>query len=270
MKKEDTNLDFGYEDKDVPDEQLTTNCINCAFETFPKLCDFDQIKNLPKEKVELIREDDGQEHYRVKGLCKWFRDNLWKTANQGKDLKSVAEKENELNLSLIIIVRDSNQDFQKTINSIKKQKISITRTLFCVVSDDTDHFDLILNEKEVAEGTGFDMRVQKITDPEIVKEDLLIIDEGFKEVKSGYYSVFDLGYEIPQDWTYKINEAINKENKKVCLIRGIDGVNGITAQTMMHSFLYGNKGAALETKLKEGLEYDKNEEQMIFDWDELK
>ena len=138
------------------------------------------------------------------------------------------------------------------------------------MSDDTDHFDLILNMKEVAEGTGFDMRVQKITDPEIVKEDLLIIDEGFKEVKSGYYSVFDLGYEIPQDWTYKINEAINKENKKVCLIRGIDGVNGITAQTMMHSFLYGNKGAALETKLKEGLEYDKNEEQMIFDWDELK
>ena len=87
-------------------------------------------------------------------------------------MKSVAEKENELNLSLIIIVRDSNQDFQKTINSIKKQKISITRTLSCVVSDDTDHFDLILNVKEVAEGTGFDMRVQKITDPEIVKEDL--------------------------------------------------------------------------------------------------
>jgi len=266
MKKEDVN----FEDKDVEEEQLTTNCINCVFEIFPKLCDFNQIEILSKEKIETVREDDGQEHYRVKGLCKWFRDNLWKTANQGEDLKSIAEKENELNLSLIIIVRDNEQDFQKTIDSIKKQKISVGRILFCIVSDDIDHIDFILNVKQAAEESDLDIKVQKIADAEIVKEDLSIIDEAFKEIKSGHYSVFDLGYEIPEDWTYKINEAINKENKKVCFIRGIDGVNGITSQTMMHAFLYGNKGAPLEKKLKEGLEYDENEEQMIFDWEEIK
>ena len=158
MKKEDVN----FEDKDVEEEQLTTNCINCVFEIFPKLCDFNQIEILSKEKIETVREDDGQEHYRVKGLCKWFRDNLWKTANQGEDLKSIAEKENELNLSLIIIVRDNEQDFQKTIDSIKKQKISVGRILFCIVSDDIDHIDFILNVKQAAEESDLDIKVQKI------------------------------------------------------------------------------------------------------------
>ena len=269
MNKEDINLDLNYEDKNVEDQKLTTNCVDCVFETFPKLCDFDQIKILPEENIQSVREDDGQEHYRVEGFCKWFRNDLWKTANQGKDLKSIAEKENEINLSLIIIVRDNNQDLQRTIDSIKKQKISVRRILFSIVSDDVDYLDFILNIKEIAEESELDIKVQKVAHPEINKENLLIIDEGFKEIKSGYYSVFDLGYEIPEDWTYKLNKAINKDNKKVGYIRAFDGVNGITAQTMIHAFLYGNRGAPLEKKLKEGLEIDKNDTQMIFEWEEL-
>ena len=66
-----------------------------------------------------------------------------------------------------------------------------------------------------------------------------------------------------------MNKAINKDNKKVAYIKASDGVNGITAQTMIHAFLYGNRGAPLEKKLKEGLEYDKNDTQMIFEWEEL-
>ena len=184
-------------------------------------------------------------------------------------MKSIAEKDNEINLSLIIIVRDNNQDLQRTIDSIKKQRISVRRILFSIVSDDVDYLDFILNIKEIAEESELDIKVQKVAHPEINKENLLIIDEGFKEIKSGYYSVFDLGYEIPEDWTYKLNKAINKDNKKVGYIRAFDGVNGITAQTMIHAFLYGNRGAPLEKKLKEGLEIDKNDTQMIFEWEEL-
>lgn len=271
MKKEDINKEFNlnYEDKENPDEQVESKCINCVFETLPKLCEHNQIESKSESDIRLVREEDNQEHYRVKGFCKWFRDELWKTANQGKDLKSIVEKENEINLSLIIIVRDNDQDFQKTIDSIKKQKISVRRILFSIVSDDVDYLDFILNVKEVAEESGLDTKVQKVTDPEINKENLLIIDEGFKEIKSGYYSVFDLGCEIPEDWTYKLNKAINEDNKKIAYIRAFDGVNGITAQTMMHAFLYGNRGAPLEKKLKEGLDYDKNDTQMIFEWEEL-
>jgi len=258
------------EDKENPDEQVVeSKCIDCVFETLPKLCEHNQIESKSESDIRLVREEDNQEHYRVKGFCKWFRDKLWKTANQGKDLKSIVEKENEINLSLIIIVRDNDQDFQKTIDSIKKQKISVRRILFSIVSDDVDYLDFILNAKEVAEKSELDIKVQKVADPEINKENLLIIDEGFKEIKSGYYSVFDLGYEIPEDWTYKLNKAINKDNKKIAYMRAFDGVNGITAQTMMHAFLYGNRGASLEKKLKEGLEIDKNDTQMIFEWEEL-
>ena len=271
MKKEDINKEFNlnYEDKENADEQVESKCIDCVFETLPKLCEHNQIEFKSESDIRLVREEDNQEHYRVKGFCKWFRGELWKTANQGKDFKSIVEKENEIKLSLIIIVRDDDQDFQKTIDSIKEQKIPVGRILFSIVSDDVDYFDFILNVREVAEESGLDTKVQKVTDPEINKENLLIIDEGFKEIKSGYYSVFDLGYEIPEDWTYKLNKAINKDNKKVAYIKASDGVNGITAQTMIHAFLYGNRGAPLEKKLKEGLEIDKNDTQMIFEWEEL-
>lgn len=270
MKKEDINLDLDYEEKSIPDKAIQTSCKDCIFETLPKQCDFDYPNRISEERVELTREEDGQEHYRIQGLCKWFRDDLWKTANLGKDLQTVAETENELNLSLVIIVRDDISGFDKTIERIQNQKIKPTRVLFVITSSDVDYIEFISKAKEVSESTGLGIKVQNITGPEILKSDLLIIEEAFKEVKSGYYSVFELGYDIPENWTSKINEAVNKEDKMVCYIKPIDGINGITAQTFMHSFLYGNKGASLEIKIKEGLEHDKNDNQMIFSWEELK
>jgi hypothetical protein len=195
---------------------------------------------------------------------------LWKTANRGKDLQAVAEKENELNLSLVIIVRDDISGFDKTIESIQNQKIRPTRVLFVITSSDVNYIEFILKAKEIAELTGLGIKAQSIADPKILENDLLIIDEAFKEIKSGHYSVFELGYDIPENWISKIDEAVNKEDKMVCYIKPIDSINGITAQTMMHKFLYGNKGAPLEIKIKEGLEYDENDTQMIFSWEELK
>lgn len=269
MKENNIDLDLDQEE-DAIDQQVETSCKNCIFETLPKQCDFDYPNRISEEKVELTREDDGQEHYRIQGLCKWFRDDLWKTANLGKDLRAIAEKENELNLSLVIIVRDDISGFDKTIESIQNQKIKPTRVLFVITSSDVDYIEFILKAKEASESTGLEIKAQSITDPEILKSDLLIIDEAFKEIRSGHYSVFELGYDIPENWTFKIDEAVNKEDKMVCYIKPIDGINGITAQTMMHKFLYGNKGASLEIKIEEGLEYDKNDTQMIFSWKELK
>ena len=50
----------------------------------------------------------------------------------------------------------------------------------------------------------------------------------------------------------KINKAINTDRKQVCYIKPMEGLNGMTCQTLMHSFLYGHNGASLEQKLKEG------------------
>jgi len=269
MKKDNVDLDLDHEE-DAINQQIQTSCKDCIFETLPKQCDFDYPNRISEKRVELTQEDDGQEHYRIQGLCKWFRDDLWKTANREKDLQAVVETENELNLSLVIIVRDDISGFDKTIERIQNQKIKPIRVVFVITSSDVNYIEFISKAKEVSESTGLGIKVQNIADPEILKSDLLIIEEAFKEVKSGYYSVFELGYDIPENWTSKINEAVNKEDKMVCYIKPIDGINGITAQTMIHKFLYGNKGASLEIKIKEGLEYDKNDTQMIFSWEELK
>ena len=271
MKKEEINKEFNlsYEDKENADEQVESKCIDCIFETLPKLCEHNQIEFKSESDIRLVREEDNQEHYRIKGFCKWFRDELWKTAYKGKDLKTIAQKENQVNISLIIIVRDDLSAIESLPEKLKKQEIPVRRVVFALATSKISYTDLILKIKENFEDTGIEVKAQHILEEKISSDDLKIIDEAFKAVKTGYYSVFELGYEIPEDWSFKINNALNKENKSICYIRPIEGINGMTAQTLMHSFLIGNRGETLEFKLKDGLEIDKNDTQMIFEWEEL-
>ena len=146
MKKEDMNTEFdlSYEEAD---DQVESKCINCVFETLPKLCEHNQIEFKSESDIRLIREEDNQEHYRIKGFCKWFRDDLWKTANRGKDLKDIAEKENQVNISLIIIVRDDLSAIESLPEKLKKQEIPVRRVVFALASSKISYTDLILKIK---------------------------------------------------------------------------------------------------------------------------
>ena len=60
--------------------------------------------------------------------------------------------------------------------------------------------------------------------------------------------------------------------KNVGFIEGYDGINGLTVQCVLHKFLYGNKGADIEVKLKEGEEYDETlpQNSLLHTWDDLR
>ena len=231
MKKEDINTSFDLDYKDEVDqkEYLQTKCKDCVFEILPKQCDFNIPNNINENKLILVKEEDNQDHYRINGFCKNFRPEIWKTANKGEDLVAVLEKDDSL-----------------------------------------DHLEVLSIIRKQGDRTSFPLFLTTFFFTDILENDFKLIDSAFDHIKSGHYSVFETGRKIPENWCSSINDAINKYGKSICYIRPIEGyIHGLTCQTMMHSFLYGHNGASLEQKIREGLEYDKNDTQMIFDWEEI-
>jgi len=272
MKKEDVNTEFNldYENKSKTEDYKQTKCTDCVFETFPKLCEFDIPNNLNEKSLTLFREEDNQEHYRINGFCRSFRPEIWKTANRGKDLISIVEKENALNLSVIIKVNKI-EEIAETVDSLERQEPKPRRAVIVYTDDSIDHLEVLTEVKKQGDKVSFPLFLTTFFFTDILDNDFKLIDSAFGHVKSGHYSVFETGLKIPENWCSSINDAINKHGKSICYIRPIEGyIHGLTCQTMMHKFLYGHNGASLEQKIREGLEHDENDTQMIFDWEEIK
>ena len=55
MKKEDINKEFNlnYEDKENADEQVESKCIDCVFETLPKLCEHNQRASYRIQRIKI-------------------------------------------------------------------------------------------------------------------------------------------------------------------------------------------------------------------------
>lgn len=271
MKKEDMNIEFNldYEEKQNAQEEILTHCVDCVFELLPKQCDFDIPSKVSEKQLHTLREEDNQEHYAIEGFCKNFRPEIWKTANQGKDLKSIVEEETALNISFILIVRNI-KDIAKSIEKLNSQNPPPKRIVLTYCDQEIDHLSVVEEIRNLSQKFPTEMLLHAAFVDEFQKDERNLIDDAFRRLKTGHYSVFETGYDIPEDWSEKINKAINTDRKQVCYIRPIEGLNGMTCQTLMHSFLYGHNGASLEQKLEEGLEADQNENQMIFDWEEIK
>ena len=250
-------------------EYLQTKCKDCVFELLPKQCDFDIPNNIDEKKLIVKKEEDNQDHYRIDGFCKNFRPEVWKTANRGKDLVAVLERENTVNISAIIKVNKI-EDIEETIDSLEKQEIKPRRAVIVYTDSSIDHLEILNVIRKQGDKTSFPLFLTTHFLTHDLENDFKLIDSAFDRVKSGHYSVFETGLKIPENWIYAINNAINKHGKSVCYIRPIEGnLHGLTCQTMMHSFLYGHNGASLEQKIREGLEFDENDTQMIFDWEEI-
>jgi len=272
MKKEDVNTEFNlnYEEKENTGESdILTHCKDCVFELLPKQCDFDIPSKIPEKQLRLLREEDNQEHYAIEGFCKNFRPEIWKTAHQGEDLKSIVEKEGALNICFILIVKDV-KDIAKSVEKLNDQNPPPKRIVLAYCDEKIDHLAVVEEIRDLSQKFSVEMLLHAGFSESFQKDERNLVDDAFRRLKTGHYSVFETGYDIPKDWSEKINKAINTDRKQVCYIRPIEGLNGMTCQTLMHSFLYGHNGASLEQKLEEGLEADQNENQMIFDWEEIK
>ena len=65
---------------------------------------------------------DGNEFYVLESWCSSYREEVWKTANEGKDLLGVLEKETYPKVGFVIIIRDSLSGIETTINSALEQE----------------------------------------------------------------------------------------------------------------------------------------------------
>ena len=245
MNMNDVNTDF--EEVQPAEKTLTTSCRDCVFAIKDgKLqtgCELGRVEAYSNRGVAIIEAEDLEENefYVLETWCNTYREDVWKVAHEGEDLKEFVYYEQEAFSAKEILLVNNGED---------------------------SCFDVIQKAKELLEDK-IDFKVQQI------KEELPIlgvIDEAFKNAQNGYYSVIECGKETRRDLIATLHEAVNVKLKKAGYIKGWDGINGMTVQCVLHQFLVGNNGASLEEKISDGENMDGVEEgnSLIKTWDELK
>lgn len=272
MKIEKLSTEF--QDVEAPKQTITTSCKKCVFaEKEGKTqtgCSLGRLEKMIEQGVGHIEAEDLEENefYVLESACFSYREEAWEIANKGKDLQEVLEQENYVKVNFIVIIKDT-EGLESTVNSILSQeKFSATQILL-VNAGEADYFDLIEKAQELLEDKDVKFKVQDVA-LELTDEE--IIDAAFTNVINGYYSVIECGKEVPQDLIKTLNEALNEKLIKTSMVKGHDGINGLTVQCILHKFLFGNRGASLEKKILDGEEHDKVEEgkSLVKTWDELR
>ena len=252
---------------------LTTSCKDCVFsikeDKLQTGCSFGRIEAYSNRGVNIIEAEDLEENefFVLETWCSAYREELWKTAHEGEDLEEAIQKELDPKVQFIIIIQDALDGLQKSIDSALSQELFSPKRLIFVNNSDLSYFEVITKINEVVpEGT--DYRIQDIRGE---ATNLEAIDEAFKNVSNGYYSVIESGKEAPLDLTKRLYNAINIKIEKVGYVEPTDGANGMTVQAVLHKFLFGNKGADLKTKILDGESMDKVESgnSLVRTWDEI-
>jgi hypothetical protein len=261
---------------------IFTSCEECVFSVYENntqiSCKLDRIEKFKSKNAEVIEAcSDEKEFYVIKSFCNCYRNAEW--GDNHVDHESCLEKENRIRWNAIIVagggksesemteknVSSFLKDLEKTCISIKEQSIP---PVAVVVSNNSDvpPFDVSHKAHEMFDRTGIDFFVSNIVEPNFT--DLECIDDAFLKCKNGYYSVFKSGHALKPDLFASLNNAINNELEKVALIRGYDGINGLTVQASMHKYLGGNFSMSIEEKIHKICEED-GSNNITRDWEEL-
>ena len=257
-------------------QEINTSCKDCIFATWE---DDSQI-GCELGKIELYREkgttiieafdDEDKEFFVVKAWCSTYREELWKTAHSDKDLIEQIDQETYPKINYCIVIDSLDKDnFQKTLESIKRQKYSPKRILVTCTSP-KDYMPILHYVKADLEDLyGSNFRVH------CVGEDMsfeAILDDSFKLSANGFYMGLKCGDELPEDASDLVHYALNKKLKSIALIKNGDNLSGTLHQAVLYKYLYGYRGAPFEIKLIEGEEFDETLESnsLITDWDKLR
>tara|TARA_R100000008_G_scaffold83023_1_gene67934 strand:+ start:1499 stop:2311 length:813 start_codon:yes stop_codon:yes gene_type:complete len=266
-------LDTNFEQVEPQRQTLTTSCKDCIFATKEdKLqtgCSFGRIEAYSNRGINIIEAEDLEENefFVLETWCNAYREELWKTAHEEEGIEEALRKELDPKVQFIIVIQNSLDGIEKTVQSALNQEEFTPKRLVFVNNSDTSYFEVITKINEIVpEGT--DYRIQDIRGE---LSDLEVIDEAFNNISNGYYTVIESGRELPSDIIKKIYNAISVNIQKLGYINPTDGINLMTAQAVIHKFLYGNRGASLKTKIEDGEVSDKVKEgnSLIRNWDEI-
>lgn len=265
---------------EAPKEQqsrdiLYTNCDGCIFfEEHEKnySCKLGRIKKyseLGYKKFEVSEADD-KTHLEIDGvLCSAKRTEIWEISKLGEDLEAALYKELNPKVGFFIIVGETLDGIEKTIQSaLNQEDFKPKHIMFCSkglvpITDLIDVASSILGDKDIP------FKVKAMT--HLVETDFEFIDKFFINSKNGYSTFIESGREFKSDLIKTLTKATQEDMKNVALIEGYDGINGYTYQGMTYKFLFGNRGESCEDKIKFGQEYDNlpKNRKLLWKWEEL-
>ena len=260
----------------IPEEKsLTTSCGDCCFATKKGKtqtgCSLGRIDKFSAQNIEVVdaKDEENNKFFVLKTWCSAYRNDIWKTAHRDEDLEEALYAEIYPKVNFLILAKDSLNEIEVTVNSILNQEKFKAKQIIIATCDDDIYFEAIQKARSLLEDSGLLFKVQAVRDD---MPSLAIVDEVFANFHNGFYSVFECGKEVPKDLISVLNSALNDNVEKVGYIKPYDGINGMTAQCVLHKFLYGNKSITLEEKLIDGEEMDKTgkENSLIRTWDELR
>ena len=248
----------------------TTSCRDCVFSTKVGAtqigCELNRLDRFRERGTNVIEAEDldDNEFFVIYEWCNAYREQEWKDLHNDP-IKQV-KKELSVKLGYIVIITNKNsdrEDFKKTIDSIT----AIGKPHYIIVANwsDLSHPEVVVDTKILLDELEIDYKVVNVHEDEVT--DLEIIDHAFIYVKNGFYSVIEAGKEIKPDIQQILSHAINDQFKTVGFVDGYDGINGITAQAVIHKHLFGNYDKTLREKI-EGISGDEGTK-ILYSWEEL-
>ena len=260
----------------LPEQKsLLTSCKDCCFAVKKGKtqtdCLLGRIDKFEAQNIEVVgaKDEEDNKFLILKAWCSAYRNDIWKTAHKDEDLKEALNNEIYPNVNFLILAKDGLNEIEVTVNSILNQEKFKAKQIIIVTCDDDIYFEAIQKSRSLLEDSGLLFKVQGVRGD---IPNLAIIDEVFANFHNGFYSIFECGKEVPKDLISVLHSALNDNLEKVGYIKPYDGINGMTAQCVLHKFLYGNKDITLEEKLIDGEEMDKTgkENSLVRTWDELR
>jgi hypothetical protein len=195
-------------------------------------------------KVEVAKEGHLVIYERI---CTALRTPVW--ANKQKNPIEAVYKEIRTGIDFIILADNTNShiDVLKTITCAIQQKTEI-QSLRVVINSDRIKTKEIIKFLE-QENPPIEFFVDEVKlrteDGKRISGDKAI-DIAADKCKSTYYAVFNAGSHIPSTFVTDIDNAINKELQRFCLLEPNDNHNGLVVQQQLHRLLMGSRDVVLE------------------------
>jgi hypothetical protein len=255
-------------DKDL--KKFETHCAKCIFATYTygtqTGCEHNRLnkfKNLQRARLM-------NNAYVIDGICNTCRWRKWEAANSGLNLIKAAKREVQIRMDVAIVA--SNQDtvnieqICKAVNDCVKQTMKPLHIIVALQHPDINYRLLYQQLYEIVDQYDIQLRVVRVTDQEA--DISSCVNMALAKCKAQYAAVFLPNATIPPNFIQLFDNVINKELKRVLMVRPEYGYSGLIIQLPLFNQFGKNHNMPIFTKIDETAELQENTEAIIT-WNEL-
>jgi len=228
-----------------------TPCKNCIFAKYTGItqtdCKLNKLELFKQHNIQIIEAfDEEKEFYVIKNrTCRWFRNDRWIHTNQDIEAqKEYLDQETLTQFQAIVFANDDIKDLDITVDSLLAQllppvHITIIRPPYC----ETSITELVSKGLMLS----CQWRVQDIIDPNTPRGSM--IDYALDAKPHQYYSVFNAGFEVPEDMFLTIHKVMMEDLQPITILLPNSTNNGLTVSYFLHKILQGHHDCGIEHKL---------------------